>query len=173
MWVETALGSWLIVTGLTIGAWAQVWRRLALSAKEQKPQRQHHLLTGSGRRVPVESMAAVSGRPIDPDTCGCGRAAHRNETVIVTDIATDYFLAHASPSGEAISSEEVTLALCASGSQTPSEPARSASSITSSFSGRRSLLKAVAAAEYDLVLMEYQMPEVDEYLATRAIRNLD
>ncbi|MEP7308690.1 MAG: hypothetical protein ABJA98_24555 [Acidobacteriota bacterium] len=53
------------------------------------------------------------------------------------------------------------------------EAARSASSIGSSLSGRGSLLKAVEAAEYDLVLMECQMPELDEYLATRAIRNLD
>jgi len=49
-----------------------------------------HLLTGSGGSLPAEYMAAVNGLPIGPEIGACGSAAYRNETVIVTDIATDH-----------------------------------------------------------------------------------
>jgi two-component system, sensor histidine kinase len=55
----------------------------------------HHLRAGSGGSLPPEYMAAVNGLAIGPDVGACGSAAYRNETVVVTDIATDYRFAAA------------------------------------------------------------------------------
>ena len=55
----------------------------------------HHLLAGSGGSLPPEYMAAVNGLAIGPDIGACGSAAFKNETVIVSDIATDYRFAAA------------------------------------------------------------------------------
>ena len=49
-----------------------------------------HLRTGAGGRLPSEYMRLVDGLEIGPDVGSCGSAAFRNQTVIVSDIATDY-----------------------------------------------------------------------------------
>ncbi len=49
-----------------------------------------HLRTGAGGRLPAEYMRLVDGLEIGPDVGSCGSAAFRNQTVIVSDIATDY-----------------------------------------------------------------------------------
>jgi len=49
-----------------------------------------HLRDGSGGGLPAEYMQAVDGLPIGPDMGSCGSAAFRNQTVIVSDISTDY-----------------------------------------------------------------------------------
>ena len=49
-----------------------------------------HLRAGSGGGLPGEYIKAVDGIPIGPDMGCCGSAAFRNQTVIVSDIATDY-----------------------------------------------------------------------------------
>lgn len=49
-----------------------------------------HLHAGAGGTLPREYMLAVEGLEIGPDVGSCGSAAFRNETVIVSDIATDY-----------------------------------------------------------------------------------
>ena len=49
-----------------------------------------HLRAGSGGGLPAEYMEAVDGIPVGPDMGCCGSAAYRNQTVIVSDIATDY-----------------------------------------------------------------------------------
>jgi PAS domain S-box-containing protein len=54
-----------------------------------------HLREGSAGSLPQEYMRAVDGLPIGPDVGSCGSAAYRNQTVIVTDIETDYRWAEA------------------------------------------------------------------------------
>lgn len=54
-----------------------------------------HLRTGAGGRLPAEYMRLVDGLEIGPNVGSCGSAAFRNETVIVSDIATDYRWAEA------------------------------------------------------------------------------
>jgi len=49
-----------------------------------------HLRCGSGGSLPDEYMRLVDGLEIGPDVGSCGSAAFRNETVIVSDISTDY-----------------------------------------------------------------------------------
>ncbi|HEY1242021.1 MAG TPA: ATP-binding protein [Bryobacteraceae bacterium] len=49
-----------------------------------------HLRTGAGGSLPAEYMRLVDGLEIGPDVGSCGSAAFRNQTVIVSDIATDY-----------------------------------------------------------------------------------
>jgi PAS domain S-box-containing protein len=49
-----------------------------------------NLRAGSGGGLPDDYMQAVDGIPIGPDMGSCGSAAYRNQTVIVSDIATDY-----------------------------------------------------------------------------------
>ncbi|HEY1754555.1 MAG TPA: response regulator [Bryobacteraceae bacterium] len=48
------------------------------------------LWEGSAGSLPADYMRQVNGLPIGQDVGSCGSAAFRNETVIVTDIATDY-----------------------------------------------------------------------------------
>lgn len=49
-----------------------------------------HLKAGAGGSLPAEYMRLVDGLEIGPDVGSCGSAAFRNQTVIVSDIATDY-----------------------------------------------------------------------------------
>jgi GAF domain-containing protein len=49
-----------------------------------------HLLEGSSGSLPPEYMRLVNGLEIGPVVGSCGSAAFLNQTVIVTDIATDY-----------------------------------------------------------------------------------
>ena len=49
-----------------------------------------HLKAGAGGSLPAEYMQLVDGLEIGPDVGSCGSAAFRNQTVIVSDIATDY-----------------------------------------------------------------------------------
>lgn len=48
------------------------------------------LKAGAGGSLPAEYMRLVDGLEIGPDVGSCGSAAFRNQTVIVSDIATDY-----------------------------------------------------------------------------------
>jgi PAS domain S-box-containing protein len=49
-----------------------------------------HLREGSAGSLPVDYMRLVDGLPIGPEVGSCGSAAFLNQTVIVTDIATDF-----------------------------------------------------------------------------------
>lgn len=49
-----------------------------------------HLRTGAGGSLPPEYMRLVDGLEIGPDVGSCGSAAFRNQTIVVSDIATDY-----------------------------------------------------------------------------------
>jgi signal transduction histidine kinase/CheY-like chemotaxis protein len=49
-----------------------------------------HLREGSAGGLPPEYMRLVNGLEIGPEVGSCGSAAFHNQTVIVTDIATDY-----------------------------------------------------------------------------------
>jgi PAS domain S-box-containing protein len=48
------------------------------------------LREGSAGSLPIEYMRRVDGLPIGPEVGSCGSAAFLNQTVIVTDIATDF-----------------------------------------------------------------------------------
>ncbi|MCC6587893.1 MAG: response regulator [Bryobacterales bacterium] len=52
-------------------------------------EERQQLMTGSGGSLPDEYTKAVDRLPIGPNVGACGAAAYRNETVVVTDIATD------------------------------------------------------------------------------------
>jgi PAS domain S-box-containing protein len=49
-----------------------------------------HLREGSAGSLPSEYMQRVDGIPIGPEVGSCGSAAFLNQTIIVTDIATDH-----------------------------------------------------------------------------------
>jgi PAS domain S-box-containing protein len=49
-----------------------------------------HLREGSAGGLPPDYMRQVNGLPIGPEVGSCGSAAFLNQTIIVTDIETDY-----------------------------------------------------------------------------------
>src|SRR5580700_7576737 len=49
-----------------------------------------HLREGSAGSLPADYMRRVDGIPIGPEVGSCGSAAFLNQTVIVTDISTDF-----------------------------------------------------------------------------------
>jgi diguanylate cyclase (GGDEF)-like protein len=52
-------------------------------------EHRRRLLVASGPSLPQEYLQAANGLEIGPEVGACGSAAYRNETVIVSDIATD------------------------------------------------------------------------------------